>query len=129
MSEANINLVRSLYEAFARRDQLAVAAALDPEIEVRQTEQLPWGGYYKGFPDGVDSFFSKLRANVDSTVDLEQVWEAGDAVVALGHTRGQAKASGKSFSVRIVHIFMVRNGKIVSFEPYIDTPAMLKALE
>ncbi len=83
----NIDLVRSLYDAFDRRDQAAVAAAMDPEVEFRQTEQLPWGGHYKGFPDGVHQFFSKLLSHVESKVDVERMWEAGNAVIVVGRTR------------------------------------------
>jgi ketosteroid isomerase-like protein len=38
MSESNIKIVRSLYDAFARCDQPAMVQSLDPEVEVQQTE-------------------------------------------------------------------------------------------
>lgn len=128
MSQSNIDLIRSLYDAFDRRDQAAVAAAMDPEVEFRQTEQLPWGGYYKGFPDGVHQFFSKLLARIESKVDVERMWEAGNAVIVVGRTRGRVRDSGKAFDVSIVHIWTIRNRKVVSFESFIDTPEMLRAL-
>jgi uncharacterized protein len=128
MSQSNIDLVRSLYEAFDRRDQTVVAATLDPEVEFRQTEQLPWGGSYKGFPEGVHPFFSKLLAHIESRVEVERMWEAGDAVVVVGRTRGRVKASGKPFDVAIAHIWKIPNGRVVRLEPHVDTPAMLKAL-
>lgn len=128
MSESNIDLVRSLYDAFDRRDQAAVAAAMDPEGEFRQNEQLPWGGYYKGFPDGVHQFFSKLLARIESKVDVKRMWEAGNADVVVGRTRGRVRDSGKAFDVSIVHIWTIRNRKVVSFESFIDTPEMLRAL-
>ena len=128
MARTNIELIRSLYDAFARGDQEFIAAAMDPEVEFHQTEQLPWGGHYKGFPDGVQPFFTKLKSNVDSHAEMERCWEAGDAVVVVGHTRGKVRASGKSFDLPAVVIWKIRNGKIVSFEPFIDTPAMLEAL-
>jgi ketosteroid isomerase-like protein len=118
---SNIDLVGSLYDAFDRRDQAAVAAAMDhPEVEFRQTEQLPWGGHYKGFPDGVHQFFSKLLAHVESKVDVECIWEAGNAVIDVGRTRGRVRASGKAFDVSIAHVWRIHNRKIVSFEPHID---------
>jgi ketosteroid isomerase-like protein len=125
---ANIELIRSLYDAFARNDQEFIAAAMDPEVEFHQTEQLPWGGLYKGFPHGVQPFFTKLKSQVDSHVEMERCWEAGDAVVVVGRTRGQARASGKFFDLPAVVIWRIRNGRIVRFEPFIDTPAMLEAL-
>lgn len=128
MAEERVELVRSLYHAFERRDQAAVLALLDPEVEFVQTEELPWGGYYKGAPEGVHSFFSKLLAAVDSRVEIEKTWDAGNAVVVVGRTIGTVKASGKPFNVDIVHVWTVRDGKVVRFNPYIDTPAMLEVL-
>jgi len=128
MAGSNIELIRSLYDAFTRGDQEFIAANMDPEVEFHQTEQLPWGGHYKGFPQGVQPFFTKLKSHVDSRVEVERSWEAGDAVVVVGRTRGHARASGKAFDLPAVVIWRIRNGKVVSFEPFIDTPAMLEAL-
>jgi ketosteroid isomerase-like protein len=50
MSQSNIDLIRFLYDAFDRRNEAAVVAAMDPEVEFRQSEHLPWGGYYKASP-------------------------------------------------------------------------------
>ena len=128
MAGANLELIRSLYEAFERGDQKFIAAAFDPEVEFRQTEHLPWGGRYRGYPKGVQPFFTKLRSHVDSHVEVERSWEAGDAVVVVGRTRGQVRATGKRFDLPAVVIWKIRNGRVVSFEPFIDTPAMLEAL-
>lgn len=124
-----VELVRSLYSAFEAGDQAAVMAALDPEVEFVQTEELPWGGYYKGAPEGIQSFLSKLMSAVDSRVEIQKTWEAGGAVVVVGRSVGTVKASGKPFDVDLVHIWTIRDGKIVRFNPYIDTPAMLEALK
>ncbi|HEX3821426.1 MAG TPA: nuclear transport factor 2 family protein [Candidatus Sulfotelmatobacter sp.] len=127
MSEANINLVKSLYEAVARRDQAAVIALVDPMIEVRQSDLLPWGGSYQGL-GGLQNFFTKLLSNVDSQLDLNQYIDAGDDVVMVGRTHGKTKAKGTPFDVTAVHVWTVRNGKIAGFHPYVDTPAMLEVL-
>jgi len=79
MSQSNIDLIRFLYDAFDRRGQAAVAVAMDPEVEFRQTEHLPWGGYYKASPTVSNQFFSKLLARIESKVDVERMWEAGNA--------------------------------------------------
>jgi len=128
MAGSNLELVRSLYDAFARGDQEFIAAAFDPEVEFRQTEQLPWGGHYRGYPEGVQPFFTRLKSHVDSRVEVERSWEAGDAVVVVGRTRGRVRSSGKAFDLAAVVIWRIRDGKVVSFEPFIDTPAMLEAL-
>jgi ketosteroid isomerase-like protein len=127
MSEANINLVKSLYDAFGRRDQVAIMGLVDSAIEIRQCNQLPWGGSYRGLL-GLRDFFTKLLSNVDSQLDRNEFVDAGDDVVMIGRTRGTTKAKGTPFDVAAIHVWTVRNGKIVAFHPYIDTPAMLKVL-
>jgi uncharacterized protein len=127
MSEANINLVKSLYDAFGRRDQAAILALIDPAIEIRQSDQLPWGGSYQG-PQGLLAFFEKLLNKVESKLAVEQYLDAGNDVLMIGRTQGETRANGTPFDVRAIHVWTVRDGKIVGFHPYIDTPAMLKVL-
>ncbi|HEY1678276.1 MAG TPA: nuclear transport factor 2 family protein [Candidatus Sulfotelmatobacter sp.] len=127
MSEANIDIVKSLYEAFGRRDRLAIIALVDPMIEIRQCDLLPWGGTFKGL-GGLQNFFTKLLNNVDSELDRNQYIDAGDDVVMIGRTYGKTKAKGTPFDVTAIHIWTLRDGKIVGFRPYIDTPAMLEVL-
>jgi uncharacterized protein len=127
VSEANINVVKSLYEAFGRKDRIAILGLVDPMIEIRQSDLLPWGGSYRGL-GGLQNFFTKLLSNVDSQLDQSQYIDAGDDVVMIGRTHGKTKDKGTSFDVTAVHVWTVRNGKIASFQSYIDTPAMLKVL-
>lgn len=127
MAENNTQVIMKLYEAFARRDLPALLQWVDPEIEIRQTTQLPWGGTYQG-QQGLMSFAAKLLENLDSRVEMEEFVEAGESVVAIGHTRGQVRANHREFNVRAVHVWTVREGKALRFEAYIDTPLMLEAL-
>ena len=55
-------VVRDLYAAFERRDVGAVLRAFDSDIEMFQTEVLPWGGTYRG-TIGAASFFQRLAAS------------------------------------------------------------------
>jgi ketosteroid isomerase-like protein len=49
--------------------------------------------------------------------------------VQTGRTRGTVVANGAAFDVPEVHVWERRAGKVVRFEAYIDTPAMLEALK
>jgi ketosteroid isomerase-like protein len=46
--ENNLGVIRGFYDAAARADVSAVLDLLDPEIEWRSPESLPWGGTYHG---------------------------------------------------------------------------------
>jgi ketosteroid isomerase-like protein len=121
-------LLERTYRAMAEGDVETVLALIDPSITIEQTDQLPWGGRYEGI-EGFAEFFGKLRGTITSKVEVEQIFEAGNHVVEVGRTRGTVNATGVEFDVAEVHIWELRDGKAVSFHAYIDTPAMLAALE
>jgi ketosteroid isomerase-like protein len=127
MSQENVNLIRSGYEAFKAGDILAVLNLLHPDLEIRQSKELPWGGEYHG-QQGAATFFSRLKQHVDSRMDPDTFIDAGDCVVAVGRSRGRVNATGREFDVSAVHVWTVRDGKAARFEAYIDTPAMLRLL-
>ena len=102
MAAASVTLVREIYEAFARRDAAAVLARLDPDVEIRQTELVPWGGHYRGHEAGCH-----LRGRY-----LQLAIRAGDV----------------PFDLAVVHVWTVRDARIARLEVYIDTPAMQEAL-
>ncbi|MFG1791350.1 nuclear transport factor 2 family protein [Nocardia sp. NPDC049149] len=114
-------------DAFEARDFTVINRVFDPDIEIRQTAQLPWGGHHRGHPGAVE-FFSTLLAHIDSKVVPERMFVAGDAIVQVGRTVGTTK-QGTAFDVEAVHIWQLRSGRVVGFQAYIDTPAMLAALE
>ena len=125
-TEANVDLVRRGYEAYAERDLFTILSLFDPEIEIVQTPDLPWGGHHRGL-SGLKEFLSKLSAEVDALPAPEYYVPAGDDVAVVGRLRGRTRRSGKEIDIAIVHVWTVRDGRIVRFAAYIDTPAM-KAL-
>jgi ketosteroid isomerase-like protein len=127
MPPDNLATIRSLSDAYARKDIPAIFALLAPEVEIHQSDQLPWGGHYRGH-EGARQFFERLAGQILSRVDVDTLFEAGDQVVAVGHSRGQVHATGAAFEVPAVHVWTLGGGRVQQFEAYIDTPAMLRAL-
>ncbi len=128
MSQENIQLVKDLYAAFARRDTPAILAKIAPDFEAIQSTEIPWGGHYRG-PDGLLQFFTKLTSHLNNeALPIERYLDAGDHVVAVGRTQGTVRANGKRFDVPLAHVWKIENGHIVRFTPYIDNPTMLASL-
>lgn len=128
MSAQNIALVQSLYAAFFRRDVLAIAQLVAPDLEISQSPELPWGGTYRGI-EGLQQFFGKLREHLDNAaLPIERYLDAGDHVVAIGRTQGKVKATGKPFDVPLAHVWQIKDGRAVRFTPFIDHPTMLASL-
>jgi ketosteroid isomerase-like protein len=127
VSKKSVEIITELYEALARRDLPAIQSLIDPEIIVSQTSLLPWGGEYYGF-EGVQQFFTELFRSVESQLAVEEFVDAGERVIVIGSTRGRVRATGATFNIRAVHVWTVKGGKGVRFEPNVDTPKMLEAL-
>jgi ketosteroid isomerase-like protein len=119
--------VQELYDAFARRDFLEVFGLLSPDIEILQSQELPWGGLYRGH-DGARQLFAKLGSHIDSTLDIERLIDAEEHVVAIGWTHGTVNATGASYRVPIAHVWRVRDGLVIQTQFFIDNPNMLEAL-
>jgi hypothetical protein len=119
--------VQELYDAFARRDLLRVFSLLSPDIEIVQSEELPWGGLYRGH-DGARQFFATLGSHINSTLDIERLIDAEDHVVAIGWTHGTVNATGASYRVPIAHVWRVRDSLVIQTQFFIDNPNMLEAL-
>ena len=121
-----LDVVRAVYRAYAGRDLAAIQALYHPDCEIYQSDLLPWGGEYRGHA-GLQQFFARLTVTINTEIVDEQLFEAGDRVVSIGRTRGTALATGRQFELPAVHIYTVREGKIVRYEAYVDTPAMLSS--
>ncbi|WP_405883124.1 nuclear transport factor 2 family protein [Streptomyces sp. NBC_01136] len=126
-SQDDLAVVRAVYD-FINGTNPDGASLADPDITVYQTEELPWGGSYTGLA-GFQKFYQAVSNAIHSEVETEALYQAGDRVVQTGRTRGAARATGKPFDAREVHIWQVRNGRIVSLEIYVDTSVLLEAVK
>jgi len=124
---ANVELIKNIYAAFARRDMPAIFAGLAEDVLIVQSSELPWGGTYRGHAQA-GQFFAKLTQAITSTVVLVDFIDAGDNVVALGRTQGTVNASGKHFDVPLAHVWTVRDGHVQQAGFYIDNETMQSAL-
>ena len=123
----NIATVQRVYAAMSTGDANALQDAFAPDVKISQGTEVPWGGEYEGL-DAAFTFFLTLVEHIESQVTTESMFAAGDHVVQAGRTRGRVLANGATFDVPEVHIWQLRDGKVVRFQVYIDTPAMLRAL-
>jgi uncharacterized protein len=131
MSQQNVTLAQSMYDAFARGDIPTVVGAMDPNIEWIEPEApgFPFGGVHRGPQEVVDKVFALLQTYYQEIAFIPQEFvEAGDRVIVLGESRGKAKASGTSFQVDFVHALTFRDGKWTSYQHYTNTGVIAAAL-
>lgn len=130
MSQQNASLVQSLYEAFARGDIPVTLEAMNPNIEMDEPQApgYPFGGVHRGLQGLVNEEFGAVSPSYQefAVVPLELI-DVGDRVITIGECRGKGKASGTPFIARFIHIWTIRDGKVVRIEAYPDTGTMAAA--
>jgi ketosteroid isomerase-like protein len=129
--QRNLDVVRQCYDAFGRDDIPGVLAQLDDQIVWRTPgpPELPFAGTRRG-PSAVAQFFQTLVAVVDVVrFEPRQFIAQGNVVVVVGDETARVKATGKSLEVRWTHVFTLRNDKVVAFEEYFDTSAIVAELK
>ncbi|MFJ9705747.1 nuclear transport factor 2 family protein [Streptomyces sp. NPDC101234] len=116
----NIALVRRLYEA--KGDPAVLQEALDPELVWDVTPGFPGGGVYQGLENVGRDFFGPLYERFESFNAVGEEYFADDDshVFALGHYEGVTK-KGNSADIRFIHIWTVRDGKLVKLQQAADS--------
>lgn len=128
MSEQqNLDTVRQCYAAFGRGDLDGILSLLDPHVAWRTPgpPDLPTAGLRHGV-DAVRDFFGILLNTFEiSNFVPKDFLVKGDIVVVLGTSLEGVKATGNAIEFRWVHIFTVRNGRIVAFEEPADVSGLV----
>lgn len=122
---SNVQLMQNLYEAFGRGDIPTVLGAMDPDIEWREAEGNPYKPDGKAWygPDAVlNNLFIKLGTEFDGfTVHPIEFYDAGPVVVVEARYTGTYKETGKNLDAQVCHVWKIRDGKVASFQQYVDT--------
>ena len=125
----NVELVRSAYEAYNRRDVEGVLGCFDQDIDWHVPDSLAWGDHVRGV-EAVGKFFAGLRPYMgdEHQVAIDGLIDAGDRVVALVRHRGKAP-NGEPYDVPSTMVWTVGGGKLTGLYEQLDTLAMARATE
>jgi len=117
-------IVKSLYDAFAKGDVPGVLGAFDSGIQWREADGFLYanGNPYVGPQAIVEGVFQRLAADVENfTVTPANIIDADQTIVVEGRYTGTIKATGARIDAQFAHVWGFRNGKIVRFQQYTDT--------
>jgi ketosteroid isomerase-like protein len=127
--EANLQVIRTLYDAFGRGDVDGIVGLMDEGViwQVPGPAVVPFAGTWKGHA-GVRQFFDHAISTLD-VLDQKLTGFLADAdrVGAIGQERMRVKATGKEYVTNWVHLYTIVGGKIVAFEEFVDTAAQAEA--
>lgn len=126
----NIDIIKNLYNSFAAGDIDTVLGILAEDVEWIESEGIPYGGTFKGHEAVVNGVFTKIGSEWSNfSARVDEFIDAGDIVITLGVDSGTYNATGKSMQAPTASIWRLKAGKVVQFRQYIDTLAVVKAVQ
>ena len=132
MSQRNVELVRTSFEAFGRGDFDAAFAAYDPLAEWRTADDEPDSRTYTGL-DELRSFVVHLADpwtdRFGPAIQFQDFIDCGDWVVAPWSGRLHGHGSGIEIDVSETYAVQVRDGKITRVDEYRTVEEALDAVK
>jgi uncharacterized protein len=126
----NLETIRDAYDAFANGDIPTVLAAMDPQIDWREPESMPFDSQLG--PDAVlQNIFAVLPTVFnDFSLEVLELIDAGDVVLSVGVYHAVGKATGETLRADFAHVWRFgADGKINGFRTYTDTHLWRKVLD
>lgn len=125
----NLELIRATYEGKSEDNGRNLLAALSPDAEWTEAEGFPYAGTYVGAEAIIAGVFHRLGTEwTGYRAEVHTFLEDGDRVAAFGTYSGTYKATGKSMRAAFAHLYLLKDGKILSMTQYVDTVMVSKAL-
>jgi ketosteroid isomerase-like protein len=114
MSQENVEIAERANAALNRGDFDAVLEFFAPDAEFRDLANAPDQAPVVRGVDSIRDAWELWTAAFDEfNAEIEELIEAGDAVIEAVHWQGRGKASGMSIDVRQFDIYEFRDGKVV----------------
>jgi len=130
MSDANVDLAKSMYAAFQRGDIATIVKTVTPDISwelAGRPGDFPTIGTWRG-PSGVQDFFATVAKHLDfSEFSPTEFFPSGDKVFVLGRYAMTVKQTGKAMACDWCHIFTIRDGRVIGFLEFTDTAQAAEA--
>ncbi|MEU9779878.1 nuclear transport factor 2 family protein [Streptomyces phaeochromogenes] len=128
-SDSPADVVRRQYLASAAGDLEALRTTLAPDVEWTEMAGFPLAGTYRTPHEVTSHVMEKLAQDWDEWTAHDDTYVAdGENVVVLARYTAANKETGKQLVVRVAHHFVVRGGRIVRFEQFVDTALVRDAM-
>jgi uncharacterized protein len=127
MSAENVDIVRRAYEAFNAGDPETAIALLDPEVEWTLPAHFPDAETWSGRDRVTEGLAARAASWASLQIEVKELIDGGDRVVALVHIRGRAALTGLDLGGMGVdgHVWTLRDGLVVAVKMYGGTEQAL----
>lgn len=126
MSAENIEVVRTAYDAFEKGDLQHIGDHLADEVEWETPASAPASRTVRGRDAVLGHIARLLQVWSEFSLGPDEYIDAGERVVVRGVQRSVG-AGGASQS-RYLHVFTLRDGKIIRAKYIADTATTIRAL-
>lgn len=119
----NVQIIQNAFADFGAGNIQGILDVCTDDVVWSSPENpdVPIAGTFKG-KEEVMNFFSHVAENVDySNFEAKEFFSDKDAVVVLGHHTGKVKKTGKTFDHDWCMVFKLRDGKVYSYNIFVDT--------
>jgi ketosteroid isomerase-like protein len=129
MSDANVEVVRRLFEQYASRGVEAALEVMDEDIViVIPPEVSAEPDTYRGH-EGARRYFAGFEGMLeDVRYEAFEVIPEGEHVLARARLAGRGVSSGLDVELQTVVVHTVSGGKVTHIRPYTDLEAAREAL-
>jgi ketosteroid isomerase-like protein len=127
LSDTNIELVRRAYEQFRATGRF-VAEFVAPDFvwDMSHFRGWPEQQVYEGI-EGAESFLEEWTAAWDDwELEVDELHDAGEKVVAMLRQRGRSKATGMPVDMSLAQVWTMRDGKQTRMDTYSDRAEALE---
>lgn len=125
----NLDIIRATYEGPPEENGKNLLAALAPDTIWTEAAGFPYAGTYTGPEEIMTNVFQKLATEwVGYQAKVHTYLADGDRVAAFGVYSGTYQKTGKSMTATFAHLYLLKDGKIVSMEQYVDSAMVQQAL-
>ena len=127
MSRENLEVAARLYAMYERGDIDGMLAGMDPEVEFDVTDRLPDEGVFRG-REAYRTFLERgFDIWAEFRIEVEELLDAGDAIVAFIHSIAVGDGSGAEVEERIAHVAWMRDGTPYRIKVFSDRERALEA--
>ena len=126
--QAGVELVREVVEALNRGDLDGMLARMDPDFVWKPLEASPVARMCQG-REQVRRYVEEWRSTFEDVwVDLQDLTQVGDRVIAVVRGHGRGRASGLELDSLYCQVWTLRGGTAVAMEEHATREEGLAAL-
>ena len=127
----NLEIIKSTYEGSSSEENGEnLAKYVSEDITWTEAKGFPYAGTYIGLASVTENVFKRLGSEwIDYKFTPDDYIANEDKVAAFGTYSGTNKITNKYFEARVAHIWHLKNGKIISFEQFVDSKTVVEAIK